>query len=90
MKDAGIDVKLGSGVAAAQEYWRKTAPSLAPQAAAPRSPDAQAPAAPLRRPPPCAGSMSHTRYEPAHPRLHRSELAVPGSRPELFEKAAAG
>ena len=34
--------------------------------------------------------MSHTRYEPAHPRLHRSELAVPGSRPELFEKAAQG
>jgi citrate lyase subunit beta/citryl-CoA lyase len=34
--------------------------------------------------------MSHTRYEPAHPRLHRSELAVPGSRPELFRKACEG
>lgn len=34
--------------------------------------------------------MSHTRYEPARVRLQRSELAVPGSRPELFEKAAAG
>jgi malyl-CoA/(S)-citramalyl-CoA lyase len=34
--------------------------------------------------------MSHTRYELARPRLHRSELAVPGSRPEIFEKAVQG
>lgn len=34
--------------------------------------------------------MSHTRYDTARVRLQRSELAVPGSRPELFEKAAAG
>lgn len=34
--------------------------------------------------------MSHTRYEPARVRLQRSELAVPGSRPELFVKAAEG
>lgn len=34
--------------------------------------------------------MSHTRYEPARVRLQRSELAVPGSRPELFGKAAEG
>lgn len=34
--------------------------------------------------------MSHTRSEVARVRLQRSELAVPGSRPELFEKAAAG
>ena len=33
--------------------------------------------------------MSHTRYAPARPRLQRSELAVPGSNPALFEKAAA-
>ena len=33
--------------------------------------------------------MSHTRYEPARQRLQRSELAVPGSNPTLFEKAAA-
>ena len=33
--------------------------------------------------------MSFTIVEPATPRLNRSELAVPGSRPELFEKAAA-
>ncbi len=31
--------------------------------------------------------MSLTRYEPARPRLQRSELAVPGSQPALFKKA---
>ncbi|MDQ2930111.1 MAG: aldolase/citrate lyase family protein, partial [Gemmatimonadota bacterium] len=34
--------------------------------------------------------MSFTRYEPARFRLQRSELAVPGSRVELFSKAADG
>lgn len=33
--------------------------------------------------------MSHTRYALARQRLQRSELAVPGSNPALFEKAAA-
>ena len=33
--------------------------------------------------------MSHQQITEARRRLHRSELAVPGSRPELFEKAAA-
>ncbi|MFT4650982.1 MAG: malyl-CoA/(S)-citramalyl-CoA lyase [Polaribacter sp.] len=32
--------------------------------------------------------MSHTVYQPARPRLQRSELAVPGSSSEMFEKAA--
>jgi malyl-CoA/(S)-citramalyl-CoA lyase len=32
--------------------------------------------------------MSFTSFPPATPRLHRSELAVPGSNPSLFEKAA--
>lgn len=32
--------------------------------------------------------MSHHQITEARRRLHRSELAVPGSRPELFEKAA--
>lgn len=32
--------------------------------------------------------MSHTRYEPVRQRLQRSELAVPGSNTEMFEKAA--
>jgi citrate lyase beta subunit len=31
--------------------------------------------------------MSHTRVEPARPRLQRSELAVPGSNPAMFRKA---
>ena len=31
--------------------------------------------------------MSHTRHEPAHPRLQRSTLAVPGSNPAMFPKA---
>jgi citrate lyase subunit beta/citryl-CoA lyase len=34
--------------------------------------------------------MSLTRYEPAKPRLQRSELAVPGSQPALFQKALDG
>jgi len=33
--------------------------------------------------------MSFTIIEQATPRLHRSELAVPGSNPAIFEKAAA-
>ncbi|MES3013680.1 MAG: aldolase/citrate lyase family protein, partial [Pseudomonadota bacterium] len=33
--------------------------------------------------------MSFTIIEQATPRLHRSELAVPGSNPAMFEKAAA-
>ena len=31
--------------------------------------------------------MSHLFYKPAKSRLHRSELAVPGSNPRMFEKA---
>ena len=34
--------------------------------------------------------MSHTRYEPARQRLQRSELAVPGSNPGMFQKALEG
>ena len=33
--------------------------------------------------------MSHTLYPPVRQRLQRSELAVPGSNPGMFEKAAA-
>ncbi len=32
--------------------------------------------------------MSHTQHPPARQRLQRSELAVPGSNPDMFEKAA--
>ena len=31
--------------------------------------------------------MSHLYYKPARSRLQRSELAVPGSSPQMFEKA---
>ena len=31
--------------------------------------------------------MSHQYYKPAKSRLHRSELAVPGSSPKMFDKA---
>jgi len=34
--------------------------------------------------------MSLTRYEPAQSRLQRSELAVPGSQPAMFQKALDG
>ncbi|MEO8559386.1 MAG: aldolase/citrate lyase family protein, partial [Rhodospirillales bacterium] len=34
--------------------------------------------------------MSFTLHEPVANRINRSELAVPGSRVELFEKAAKG
>jgi malyl-CoA/(S)-citramalyl-CoA lyase len=34
--------------------------------------------------------MSHMRYEPARQRLQRSELAVPGSSPGMFQKALDG
>lgn len=35
-------------------------------------------------------SLTPPRYEPATPRLQRSELAVPGSQPALFRKALEG
>ena len=31
--------------------------------------------------------MSHQYYKPTKSRLHRSELAVPGSSPKMFDKA---
>lgn len=34
--------------------------------------------------------MSHTRYDPVTSRLQRSELAVPGGNPRMFEKALSG
>ena len=32
--------------------------------------------------------MSHTTFEPVTERLHRSELAAPGSNPKMIEKAS--
>jgi alanine-glyoxylate transaminase/serine-glyoxylate transaminase/serine-pyruvate transaminase len=47
MRDAGVKVTPGSGVAAAEEYWRGTAKPLPKRDLPPRAPDAQpAPAAP--------------------------------------------
>jgi len=45
MRDVGMKVTPGSGVAAAQEYWRSTAAPLEKRNLPPRAPDAQ-PAAP--------------------------------------------
>lgn len=41
MRDVGIKLQLGSGVAAAQEYWRSTAAPLPQRELPPRAPDAQ-------------------------------------------------
>jgi len=41
MRDAGIDVTLGAGVAAAAEYYRETAPALAPRQGAASTPEAR-------------------------------------------------
>jgi alanine-glyoxylate transaminase / serine-glyoxylate transaminase / serine-pyruvate transaminase len=42
MRDVGIEVELGSGVGAAQEYWRSTAAPLAKRELPPRAPETQA------------------------------------------------
>jgi hypothetical protein len=42
MRDVGIKVTLGSGVAAAGEYWRSTAAPLPKRDLPPRAPDAPA------------------------------------------------
>ena len=44
MRDVGIQVTPGAGVAAAAEYYRSTAAPLAARGGAPQSPDAQQPA----------------------------------------------
>ena len=48
MRDVGIEIELGSGVAAAQEYWRGTAKPLDKRELPPRAPEAQ-PAAPVAK-----------------------------------------
>jgi hypothetical protein len=46
MRDVGVKFTPGSGVGAAEEYWRSTAKPLAKRELPPRAPDAQpAPAA---------------------------------------------
>ena len=41
MRDAGVKVTPGSGVGAAEEYWRSTAKPLEARELPPRAPDAQ-------------------------------------------------
>jgi alanine-glyoxylate transaminase/serine-glyoxylate transaminase/serine-pyruvate transaminase len=48
MRDAGIKVTPGSGVAAAQEYWRSTAAPLSKRDLPPRAPETQ-PASPAAK-----------------------------------------
>ncbi len=48
MRDVGIEITPGSGVAAAQEYWRSTAAPLAKRDLPPRAPDAQPAATPAK------------------------------------------
>jgi alanine-glyoxylate transaminase/serine-glyoxylate transaminase/serine-pyruvate transaminase len=48
MRDVGIEIELGSGVAAAQEYWRESAGPLEKRELPPRAPEAQ-PAGPVAR-----------------------------------------
>ena len=55
MRDVGMKVTPGSGVAAAQEYWRGTAKPLAKRDLPPRAPDAQ-PAAPSAKEKATAGA----------------------------------
>jgi alanine-glyoxylate transaminase / serine-glyoxylate transaminase / serine-pyruvate transaminase len=56
MRDVGMKVTPGSGVAAAQEYWRSTAPPLAKRDLPPRAPDAQPAPAPASKEKAIAGA----------------------------------
>jgi hypothetical protein len=49
MRDVGMKVIPGSGVAAAQEYWRSNAKPLSTRDLPPRAPDAQPAAAPAKK-----------------------------------------
>jgi alanine-glyoxylate transaminase / serine-glyoxylate transaminase / serine-pyruvate transaminase len=48
MRDAGVKLAPGSGVAAAEEYWRSTAQALPKRDLPPRAPDAEPTATPPR------------------------------------------
>ncbi|HEY3012769.1 MAG TPA: aminotransferase class V-fold PLP-dependent enzyme [Gemmatimonadales bacterium] len=49
MRDVGIKLDLGSGVAAAQEYWRRTAAPLERRELPPRAPEAQPASAGIKK-----------------------------------------
>jgi alanine-glyoxylate transaminase/serine-glyoxylate transaminase/serine-pyruvate transaminase len=55
MRDVGVKVTPGSGVAAAEEYWRSTAKPLSKRELPPRAPDAQ-PVAPAAKEKATAGA----------------------------------
>jgi alanine-glyoxylate transaminase/serine-glyoxylate transaminase/serine-pyruvate transaminase len=56
MRDVGMKVTPGSGVAAAQEYWRSTAAPLPKRDLPPRAPDAQPAPSPANREKATAGA----------------------------------
>ena len=56
LRDAGVKLTPGSGVAAAAEYWRGTAPALSKRDLPPRAPDAQPAAAPAPKEKATAGA----------------------------------
>jgi alanine-glyoxylate transaminase/serine-glyoxylate transaminase/serine-pyruvate transaminase len=49
MRDVGIEIDLGSGVHAAQEYWRSTSAPLPKRELPPRAPETQTPAAAAKK-----------------------------------------
>jgi alanine-glyoxylate transaminase / serine-glyoxylate transaminase / serine-pyruvate transaminase len=49
MRDVGVKVTPGSGVAAAEEYWRSTVKPLSKRDLPPRAPDVQPPSAPKEK-----------------------------------------
>ena len=90
MRDVGMKItpgqRRGRGAGVLAQHGEAAAPK---RELPPRAPDAQAAGGGAREGDGHGGrgSMSHTRYEPARPRLQRSELAVPGSQPAMFRKA---
>jgi alanine-glyoxylate transaminase/serine-glyoxylate transaminase/serine-pyruvate transaminase len=50
MRDVGIELELGSGVAAAQEYWQSTAAPLPRRELPPRAPDTAPPSPATKKP----------------------------------------
>jgi hypothetical protein len=84
MRDVGIKVTPGSGVAAAEEYWRGTRRRWRAGPARERRTPSRSSRRRGRPPPP---DDPYPANEPASPRLQRSTVAVPRSNPVMFRKA---